>query len=83
MTKHIFIYKKVLNKANKNSFVQDNESDLRNNGVYGLGELVLFGGDLIVPNYNQILSNISNLLNIETEPRVIDQIVGAVSRCFV
>lgn len=63
--------------------IKDSEVDLRNNGIYGFGEIVLFGGDLIVPHYNQILSNVSTLLAIETAPRVLDQIVGCVARFLI
>merc|ERR1719383_703410 len=62
---------------------KDEENDVRNNAVYGLGELVLWGGELMNPHYNQILSNLSVLMSIETAPRVIDQIVGAVGRFLV
>jgi len=62
---------------------KDEENDVRNNGVYGLGELVLWGGELMNQHYNQILSNLSVLMSIESAPRVIDQIVGAVSRFLV
>jgi len=66
-----------------NEVIGDEEDDLRNNGVYGLGELVLWGGDLMVSHYNQILSNLSTLLAKESAPRVIDQIVGAVARFMI
>jgi len=61
----------------------DEEDDLRNNGVYGLGELVLWGGPGMAGHYNQILSNLSTLLGKESAPRVIDQIVGAVARFLI
>jgi len=60
--------------------LNDEDEDVRNNAVYGLGELVLWGGQPMATHYNQILSNLSNLLGRESEPRVIDQIVGAVAR---
>ena len=60
--------------------LRDDEEDVLNNAVYGLGELVLWGGELMVGHYNQILSLLSNLLAIEQTPRVVDQIVGAVAR---
>jgi len=63
--------------------LRDDEDDLRNNAVYGLGELVRWGGELMAPHYNQVLSNLSNLLGIEQAPRVIDQVVGAVARFIV
>ena len=60
--------------------VKDEENDVRNNAVYGLGEMVLWGGEIMVPHYNQILSILSILLKGEGAPRVIDQIVGCVAR---
>jgi len=59
---------------------EDEESDVRNNAMFGLGEMVVWGGEAIAPHCNQILSVISNLLSIEKTPRVIDKIVAAVAR---
>jgi len=59
---------------------KDSETDMRQNSVYGLGELVLWSGACLQPQYNQILSNLSNILNAETAPQVIDQVVGVVAR---
>ena len=50
---------------------KDSETDMRQNSVYGLGELVLWSGACLQPQYNQILSNLSNILNAETAPQVI------------
>ena len=60
--------------------VKDDENDVRNNALYGMGETVLWGGRIMVPHYNQILSIISSLLRIESAPQVLDQIVGCVAR---
>ncbi len=59
---------------------RDSENDVRNNAVYGVGEVVLWGGAAVVPHYSHILASLSGLLDHEPAPRVIDQIVGAVSR---
>ena len=59
---------------------RDSENDVRNNAVYGVGEVVLWGGVGVVPHYHQILASLSGLVDHEPAPRVIDQIVGAVSR---
>jgi len=53
---------------------------VRNNAIYGLGESVLWGGEVVVPHYSAILATISKQLGLETAPRVVDQIVGAVAR---
>merc|ERR1712025_1230055 len=63
--------------------LKDSEGDVRNNAVYGMGELVLWAGDVAVPHYNTILATLFALLGHETSPRVVDQIVGAVCRIVV
>jgi hypothetical protein len=59
---------------------RDSENDVRNNAVYGVGEVVLWGGQAVLPHYQQILASLASLVQHEPAPRVIDQIVGAVSR---
>jgi len=59
---------------------KDAEADMRQNSLFGLGELVLFSGPCLEPQYNQILSDLSLVLASETAPQVIDQVVGAISR---
>ena len=63
--------------------IKDSEDDVRNNAVYGLGEVVLCGGEAGTPHISTILANVSKLLQHESCPRVIDQCVGALSRCIV
>jgi len=62
---------------------RDEEDDCRNNAVYGLGELILWGGEIMEQHYTSILATLSQLLQAETSPRVVDQIVGAVARAVV
>jgi len=63
--------------------LKDSEDDVRNNAVYGLGEVVMWGGEDLVPHYTLILATLSKLLGHEKSPRVIDQVVGAVSRFVI
>lgn len=49
---------------------KDEESDMRQNSLYGLGELVLYAGPCLEPQYNQILSDLSMILTNETAPQV-------------
>ena len=51
---------------------KDSESDMRQNSLYGLGELVLYSGPCLEPQYNQILSDLSIILANESVPQVID-----------
>jgi len=61
----------------------DTEDDCRNNAVFGLGEMILWGGPAMEQHYSAVLGTLSQLLQTETSPRVIDQIVGAVARAVV
>jgi len=63
--------------------ITDEDDDVRNNAVFGLGELVLHGGDVMHPQFGDILATLSKLLADETAPRVIDQIAGAVCRLII
>ena len=63
--------------------IKDSEDDVRNNAVYGLGEVVLWGGEAGTPHISTILANVSKLLQHESCPRVIDHCVGALSTCIV
>jgi len=62
---------------------RDEEEDCRNNAVYGLGEVLLWGGVVVEQHYTAVLGTLSQLLQAETSPRVVDQIVGAVARAVV
>ena len=62
--------------------IKDSEDDVRNNAVYGLREALLWGGDAGTPHISTILANVSKLLQHESCPWLIDQCVGALSRCI-
>lgn len=62
---------------------RDSEDDCRNNAVFGLGELLLWGGAEISQHREQILMSLSEMLKIESGPRVVDNIIGAISRAVI
>ena len=62
---------------------REEEDDCRNNAVYGLGELILWGGVVMEQHYTAVLATLAQLMQAETSPRVVDQIVGAVARAVV
>ena len=63
----------------------DEDDDVRNNAIFGLGELVLHSGpnSSVFDQYSQLLAALSKLLADEKAPRVLDQIVGAVCRLIL
>ena len=63
--------------------VYDEDDDVRNNSIFGLGELVLHAGPVMNPHFSQLLELFSKLLSTEKDPRVLDQIVGAVTRLIL
>ena len=63
--------------------MRDDDDDVRNNAVYGLGELFMHGGEQVQANSAAILQSLSKLVQHEESPKVIDQIVAAVCRMIV
>ena len=63
--------------------VEDEDDDVRNNAVFGLGELVFYSGSVMHQHFGNLLATLSNLMSNEKAPRVIDQIVGAVCRLIM
>ena len=59
---------------------KDTDDDVRNNAVFGLGELCLHGGAVMYEHFSKVLQCLSVLLSHEQAPRVVDQIVGAGER---
>ena len=81
---------------------RDPEDDCRNNAVYGLGELLLWGGQEVSQHRDTILVSLSQMLKvlsiviilvsyhltlifqqIESAPRVVDNIIGAIARAVI
>ena len=61
----------------------DEDDDVRNNAVFGIGELVLHAGTIMHQHFNQILDILSKLMIKEEGPRCLDQIVGATCRLIL
>jgi hypothetical protein len=62
------------------SHVRDEDEEVRNNAVYGLGVMSAHGGAAIIGHYGEILKVLSDALAKETDRRVLDNICGAVCR---
>jgi len=62
---------------------RDAEDDCRNNGVFALGELLLWGGQEMSGRRETIQVSLHQMLKHETAPRVIDNIIGALARSVI
>ena len=62
---------------------KDEDKDVRNNAIYGIGELALHGGVPVRTHFPAILQCLSSHLSVENDPRCLDQVVGAVCRLIV
>ena len=60
--------------------LKDGDEDVRNNAVFGIGEMALHGGACVHQSYPALLGAFSGLLANEDCPRVIDQVVTGVCR---
>ena len=65
------------------SAFRDEDKDIRNNAIYGIGELALHAGSPAHTFFPAILQALSSQVAIEKDPRCLDQIVGAVCRLIV
>ena len=61
----------------------DDDEDVRNNAVFGLGELAMHGGPATQAHYPDMLQALSSLVQREESPKVVDQVVAAVCRMIV
>ncbi|KAF3703449.1 Importin-4 [Channa argus] len=63
--------------------VKDNDPEVRNNSVFGLGCLAQAAGPIVVSDYPMMLSVFSNLLAKESDLRVIDNLCAALCRMIM
>ncbi|XP_076649136.1 importin-4 [Halictus rubicundus] len=61
----------------------DPGDEVRNNAIYGIGELVLHAKEAVFPHYTDILSVLSNALGKETHAGARDNTVGAIARLII
>lgn len=64
-------------------FTNDSNVDVRNNAIYGLGELALHGKDAIFSHYPDILQVLSSAIAKETHIKVRDNVIGAIARLII
>lgn len=62
---------------------QDEHEEVRNNAIYGLGELVLHAKEVSYPFFPQILQILSLAVAHEKNPGTLDNICGALCRMIV
>lgn len=65
------------------SCVQDRNDEVRNNTIFGLGELVMNAGEIAFKYFPQILSTLSHCVANEQHAGVIDNVCGALSRIIL
>lgn len=61
----------------------DEDSDVRNNSLYGLGELALHGKNAVSSYYNDILKVLGDTVMNESNARVRDNAIGAIARLII
>uniref|UniRef100_A0A6B2EDB2 Putative karyopherin importin beta 3 n=1 Tax=Phlebotomus kandelakii TaxID=1109342 RepID=A0A6B2EDB2_9DIPT len=62
---------------------QDKNDQIRNNSVFGLGELVLAGGEFAFDYYPQILQLLSGAVVKEQDAVTLDNVCGALARMII
>ncbi|XP_063063252.1 importin-4 isoform X2 [Engraulis encrasicolus] len=63
--------------------VKDQDPEVRNNSVFGLGALAQAAGPIVANDYPMMLSLFSNLLSKESDRRVIDNLCAALCRMIM
>ncbi|XP_046413500.1 importin-4-like isoform X1 [Neodiprion fabricii] len=61
----------------------DPNAEVRNNAIYGIGELALHGKEAVYPRYPEILQTLSEAIGTETHGGTRDNIVGAIARLII
>lgn len=59
---------------------KDEDEEVRSNSVFALGVLASNGGAAMIGHYNEILKTLFDVMNTESNPRVLDNICAAVCR---
>ncbi|XP_066250026.1 importin-4-like [Euwallacea similis] len=59
---------------------KDSAEEVRNNAIFGLGEMVLHGKDRVFNYYNDILHALSQAVSKETHTGTLDNICGALAK---
>lgn len=62
---------------------RDSAEEVRNNSIFGLGEMMLHGKDRIFSHYNEILQALSQAVAKETHAGTLDNICGALAKMII
>ncbi|XP_074042768.1 importin-4 [Leptinotarsa decemlineata] len=62
---------------------RDSCEEVRNNAIFGLGEMILYGKDKIFGNYTEILQALSSAVAKEAHAGTLDNICGAISKMIL
>ncbi|XP_060535658.1 importin-4-like isoform X2 [Cylas formicarius] len=62
---------------------RDSAEEVRNNSIFGLGEMILHGQDRIFSHYNDILQALSQAVAKETHSGTLDNICGALAKMII
>uniref|UniRef100_A0A336K9P8 CSON005828 protein n=1 Tax=Culicoides sonorensis TaxID=179676 RepID=A0A336K9P8_CULSO len=65
------------------SCVNDRNDEVRNNTIFGLGEMVLYSGEISHKYFPQILSALSHGVSHESHAGTLDNICGALARLII
>ncbi|KAF7274386.1 importin-4-like [Rhynchophorus ferrugineus] len=65
------------------SGARDPADEVRNNSIFGLGEMILHGKDKIFSHYNEILQGLSQAVAKETHAGTLDNICGALAKMIL
>ncbi|XP_044765904.1 importin-4-like [Coccinella septempunctata] len=63
--------------------IRDRADEVRNNAVFGLGEMILHGKDKIFNYYPDILQTLSSLVSKEPHEGTLDNICGAIAKMIM
>ncbi|KAJ8924603.1 hypothetical protein NQ315_000753 [Exocentrus adspersus] len=62
---------------------KDPSEEVRNNSIFGLGEMILYGREKVFSKYNEILQALSSAVSKETHAGTLDNICGALAKMII
>lgn len=62
---------------------KDSSEEVRNNSIFGLGEMILHGKDRIFSHYNEILQALSQAVAKESHAGTLDNVCGALAKIIL
>ncbi|KAJ8957095.1 hypothetical protein NQ318_007310 [Aromia moschata] len=62
---------------------KDSSEEVRNNAIFGLGEMILYGKDRVFSKYPEILQALSTAVSKESHAGTLDNICGALAKMII